>query len=236
MSTVIDLNADLAEGNGLDSVALDLALLDSITSANVACGFHAGSPALMRAVCAAARERGVRIGAQVSYADREGFGRRDMNLDPATLAADVLYQIGALDAFGEVAYVKPHGALYNRVVWDAEQATAVLQAVQEYDERLPVLCLPGSMLLRLAHEMGLRTVEEGFADRAYGADGRLLPRTQPGAVLTDATDVTRQALALAAAGRVRSLCVHGDTPDAANLARQVRAALFNAGHVLQAFT
>jgi UPF0271 protein len=235
MNHSIDLNADLAEGDSPQTLAHDLALLQCITSANVACGFHAGGPGLMRAVCEAAQARGVRIGAQVSYHDREGFGRRELNIAPAALAADVLYQIGALDALGDVAYVKPHGALYNRVVWDEHQAAAVVEAIMEYDDRLPVLGLPGSMLLKLAHEAGLPVIEEGFADRAYTADGRLLPRSEPGAVITDPAEVGRRAVELARGGRVRTLCVHGDTPGAAAIAQRVRDALQEAGFRLAAF-
>ena len=234
MNMTMDLNADLAEGNDEDSPGLDLALLDIVTSANVACGFHAGSPALMKAVCEAAAARGVRVGAQVSYPDRQGFGRRDMDLPASRISADVLYQIGALDAFGDVAYVKPHGALYNRVVWDAAQARAVIEAVAAYDATLPIMGWPDSMLLKLAQKAGLTVIPEGFADRAYTAQGRLVPRSEAGAVLTDPDTVVRQALALARAGQVRTLCVHGDTPGAVELARRVRNALQDSGFTLAA--
>jgi UPF0271 protein len=234
MPAVIDLNADLAEGEGRDSLALDVALLGVITSANIACGFHGGGPALMQAVCREASLRGVRIGAQVSYPDREGFGRRDMDMPAAGLSAAVRDQIGALAAFGAVAYVKPHGALYNRVVWDEHQAAAVVQAVMDHGQRLPLLCLPDSMLLKLAREAGLGCIEEGFADRAYTREGRLVPRSEPGAVITDPECVVRQAVSLARAGRIRTLCVHGDTPGAPELARRVRAGLEAAGFRLAA--
>lgn len=228
--TVIDLNADLAEG-----VTDDEGLLDVVTSANVACGFHAGDAATMRRVCAGAARRGVRIGAQVSYQDREHFGRRDLDVEPEVLTADVLYQIGALAAFGEVAYVKPHGALYNRVVHDERQARAVVEAVKAWRTPLPLMGLPGSRVLALAREAGLITIEEGFADRAYTPEGRLVPRSQPGAVIHDPDEAARRAVALARAGTVRSLCVHGDTPGAVAMARRVRAALETAGLQLKAF-
>jgi UPF0271 protein len=219
----IDLNADLAEGFD------DEAMLDLVSSANVACGFHAGDAATMRRVCAGAARRGVRIGAQVSYDDLEGFGRRDMDVPPEQLSADVLYQIGALAAFGEVAYVKPHGALYNRVVHDERQARAVVEGVKAWREPLPVMGLPGSRVLALAYAAGLKTITEGFADRAYTPEGRLVPRSEPGAVIHDPADAARRAVDLARSGTVRSLCVHGDTPGAVAMARRVRAELEAAG-------
>src|SRR3954454_24629296 len=188
---VIDINADLGEGFGIWVLGDDLALLDVITSANVACGFHAGDPLIMRRVCAAAVERGVTIGAQVSYRDLAGFGRREMDVAPDELTAEVLYQIAALDGVaraegGRVRYVKPHGALYNRIVRDAAQAAAVAAAVAAYDPKLPVLSLPGSAL----HELTVLTVvNECFADRAYTPDGRLVSRRMPGAVIHDVAAV-----------------------------------------------
>ncbi|MYS19813.1 5-oxoprolinase subunit PxpA, partial [Streptomyces sp. SID4948] len=231
---VIDLNADLGEGFGRWGLTDDEALLSVVTSANVACGFHAGDPATMRRVCGWAAERGVRIGAQVSYRDLAGFGRRAMDVPPDELAAEVAYQIGALKVFARaagsaVAYVKPHGALYNRTVHDAEQAAAVVAGVRLAGAQ-PVLGLPGSRLLAAAGEAGLRTVPEAFADRAYTAAGALVSRREPGAVIEDGDAVTARAVRLARDGRVtaltgqevavaaRSLCVHGDTPGAARLA------------------
>ena len=228
--TVIDLNADLGEG-----VTDDAGLLEVVTSANVACGYHAGDAATMRAVCEGAARRGVRIGAQVSYDDREGFGRRDMDVAPELLTKQVLDQIGALAAFGEVVYVKPHGALYNRVVHDEIQARAVVAAVKAWRAPLPLMGLPGSRVLAFAREAGLPTIEEGFADRAYTPEGRLVPRSQPGAVIHDPDEAARRAVALAQSGRVRSLCVHGDTPGAVTMARRVRAALEAAGLTVKAF-
>jgi 5-oxoprolinase (ATP-hydrolysing) subunit A len=247
----IDLNADLGEGFGRWPLTDDEALLSVVTSANVACGFHAGDPATMRRVCALAAERGVRIGAQVSYRDLAGFGRRAMDVPPDELAAEVAYQIGALEVFARaagagVAYVKPHGALYNRAVHDAEQAAAVVAGVR-IAGALPVLGLPGSELLAAAAREGLRTVPEAFADRAYTASGTLVSRREPGAVVEDGDAVVGRAVEMARDGRVtaltgeavavaaRSLCVHGDTPGAARLAVRVRQALEGAGLRVEAF-
>jgi len=248
---VIDLNADLGEGFGRWRLTDDEALLSVVTSANVACGFHAGDPATMRRVCDLAAERGVRIGAQVSYRDLAGFGRRAMDVPPDELAAEVAYQIGALEVFARaagsaVSYVKPHGALYNRTVHDAEQAAAVVAGVR-LAGGLPVLGLPGSRLLAAAEEAGLGTFREAFADRAYTAAGTLVPRREPGAVIEAADTVVARSVRLARDGEVtaltgetvtvdaRSLCVHGDTPGAAQLAARVRSALEQAGLHVAAF-
>lgn len=247
----IDLNADLGEGFGRWPLTEDDALLAVVTSANVACGFHAGDPATMRRVCALAAERGVRIGAQVSYRDLAGFGRRSMDVPPDELTAEVAYQIGALEVFARaagsaVAYVKPHGALYNRAVHDAEQAAAVVAGVR-LAGALPVLGLPGSQLLTAAEAAGLGTVREAFADRAYTAAGTLVPRREAGAVVEDGDAVVARAVGMARDGGVtaltgervavaaRSLCVHGDTPGAARLAARVRRALEDAGLTVEAF-
>src|SRR3954447_8213672 len=173
-SRSIDLNADLAEGFGAWRLGDDEALLGVVTSANVACGFHAGDPHLMRRVCSLAADRGVAVGAQVSYRDLAGFGRRRIDYDVDELRDDILYQLGALAAFcriagGRVRYVKPHGALYNTAAVDEGQASAVVAAVRSYDPGLPLLCLPGSVLARMAGDAGLAVVGEGFADRAYQA-------------------------------------------------------------------
>ncbi|WP_370200814.1 5-oxoprolinase subunit PxpA [Aeromicrobium sp.] len=226
----IDLNADVAESPD------DLALLDVVTSANVCCGAYAGSEELMLDACERAAERGVVVGAQVGYPDREGFGRRPQEPTDDELVATLREQLDLLaevaDAVGtRVAYVKPHGALYNTVVHDERQAAAVVDAVAPYG--LLLLGLPGAASLRLAAADGLQVVTEGFADRAYTPDGLLVPRSEPGAVLTDAASVADQALRLAP--RVDSLCVHGDSPGALDLARAVRAALADAGHEVVAF-
>ncbi|MFJ4717153.1 LamB/YcsF family protein [Streptomyces sp. NPDC088785] len=249
---MMDLNADLGEGFGRWALTDDEALLSVVTSANVACGFHAGDPSVMRRVCALAAARGVRIGAQVSYRDLAGFGRRAMDVPPDELAAEVAYQIGALRVFAEaagstVSYVKPHGALYNRTVADAEQARAVVAGVLLAGGGLPVLGLPGSHLLAAAREAGLTPVREAFADRAYTRAGTLVPRREPGAVVEDPDAVVRRAVGFAVDGGVeaadggriavaaRSLCVHGDTPGAARTAARVRAALEDAGVAVGAF-
>ncbi|MEV5510584.1 LamB/YcsF family protein [Streptomyces orinoci] len=249
---VLDLNADLGEGFGRWRLTDDEALLECVTSANVACGFHGGDPSTMRRVCELAAERGIGIGAQVSYRDLAGFGRRAMEVPPDELADEVTYQIGALEVFARAAgarvtYVKPHGALYNRCVHDEEQAAAVVEGVRRAGGGLPVLGLPGSRLHQAARRAGLPVVQEAFADRAYTAGGTLVPRREPGAVLTDPEAVVRRCLQLAhdrsvtAIGgeritmHARSLCLHGDTPGAAALARRVRDELAASGVRLAAF-
>jgi UPF0271 protein len=238
--TRIDLNADLGEGFGRWQLGDDDALLQVVTSANVACGFHAGDPRIMQRVCAVAARRGVAIGAQVSYRDLAGFGRRRMDVAPDDLTADVLYQLGALDAFARVAgsrvrYVKPHGALYNTAADDPVQAAAVISAVARYDATLPVLGLPGSAVEVAASSAGIPFVAEAFADRRYTDGGRLVPRTEPGAVHTDEATVVAQALSFARGGSAQSLCLHGDTAGAVQLARAVRSALEQAGVELAPF-
>jgi 5-oxoprolinase (ATP-hydrolysing) subunit A len=242
---VIDLNSDLGEGFGVWRLGDDEALLGIVTSANVACGFHAGDPSTMRRVCRQAATAGVAVGAQVSYRDLAGFGRRFIDADPAELADEVLYQIGALDACARAAgtgveYVKPHGALYNATVHHDAQAKAVVDGVKAFGD-LPVLGLPGSRLLHHAERAGLRPVREAFADRAYTPAATLVPRSQPNAVLTSTDAVLTQVLRLAQHGElvatdgsvirteVDSLCLHGDTPGAVDHAREIRAALERAG-------
>jgi len=250
---VIDLNCDLGESFGVWRLGDDVAMLGVVTSANVACGFHAGDPSTLRAVCTAAAAAHVSIGAQVGYPDLAGFGRRYLAIDPVELRDAVLYQLGALDAFAkvagtEVAYVKPHGALYHATIEDPGQAGAVVAAAAEYDPSMAVLGAPDSELLRAAEAAGLEPVPEAFADRAYRADGRLVPRTEPGALVVDAASVSAQAVQLATEQAVRtidggtvdvnarSICLHGDTPGAVALARAVRTALEAAGVGLHPFT
>jgi UPF0271 protein len=218
----LDLNADLGE-----EVTDDAALLTVVTSANVACGYHAGNAAIMREVCDGAVERGVSVGAQVSYADRPNFGRVAVDVAYEVLREQVAHQVGVLGAVAEAAgarvrYLKPHGALYHRVIDDEEQAAAVLSG----SGTLPVLGMPGALLDQAA-ALGRGVLLEGFPDRGYGADGRLLPRGEPGAVLEDGTAIAAQAVELAPT--VRSLCVHGDHPGAVDHARTVRSALEDAG-------
>jgi UPF0271 protein len=248
----VDLNADLGEGFGAWRLTDDEALLSVVTSANVACGFHAGDATTMRRVCAWAAQRSVAVGAQVGYRDLAGFGRRRIDYEPDELRDDLVYQIGALDGFcrvagGRVRYVKPHGALYNAAAVDERQAGAVVAALVDYDSALPLLCLPGSVLARAAAGAGLRIVAEGYADRAYRADGTLVPRGRPGAVLSDVDTVVARTVRMATAGlvdaddgtvvpsRVESICMHGDTPGAVDLVRRVRQALLDAGVPLAPF-
>jgi len=225
---VVDLNADLGE-----EVTDDQGLLAVVTSANVACGFHAGTPATMRAVCADAARLGVVVGAQVSYRDRAGFGRVAREVAPDVLRDEVAEQVATLDAIAReegtaVRYLKPHGALYHRVTDDPEQAAAVLAG----SGSLPVLGFPGSHLLRLAVAAGRTSYVEGFPDRGY-REGRLLDRGEPGALVEGEEAIAQQALGLA--GEVASLCLHGDSPGAVAHAHAVRRALEAAGWVLAPF-
>jgi UPF0271 protein len=239
---VIDINADMGESFGAWTMGADAALLEQVTSANIACGFHAGDPRVMDATVARAAERGVTIGAHVSYPDLVGFGRRQLRVSPDELITDVLYQIGALEAFCRrhqtaVRYVKAHGALYNDLAGDERLAAALGQAVAAYDAGLSVLALAGSPAVDVLRQQGLPVVAEGFADRGYTAAGRLVPRSQPGAVLTDPAAVAERGWRIATGApietedgapivlQVGSLCVHGDTPGAVGLARELRAVL-----------
>ncbi|MCT1516815.1 LamB/YcsF family protein [Dietzia cercidiphylli] len=259
----IDLNCDLGEarrGTPRWSRSLaarsgpdpgDAALLDVVTSANVACGFHAGNRPTMSATAAAAAERGVALGAHPSYRDAANFGRTEMVLSRAEVAEHVHFQLVEMDMAARrrgtrVRYVKPHGALYNRIVHDSEQAAGVVDAVLRYaelagEEPLPILGLPGSVVLSHAGSVGIPAVTEAFADRGYRADGTLVPRGRPGAVLTDADEVAARVVAMASGREIsaddgtqvvvtaQSICVHGDTPGALGLARRVRQALEVAG-------
>ncbi len=248
----MDLNADLGEGFGVWRLGDDEALLSLVTSANVACGFHAGDALTMRRVVEWAADRGVSVGAQVGYRDLAGFGRRRIDYDLAELRDDVIYQVAALEGFcrlqGEkVRYIKPHGALYNTAAVDVWQASAVVAAIVDYDRSLPLLCQPGSVLASCADGAGVRVVSEGYPDRAYQADGTLVPRGQPGAVLSDVDTVVARAFRLATAAEVEaqdgtvipchveSLCLHGDSPGAVELTRRVREALDAAGVRLAPF-
>jgi UPF0271 protein len=248
----MDLNADLGEGFGIWRLGDDEALLDVITSANVACGFHAGDAATMRRVCRLAAERGVAVGAQVGYRDLAGFGRRHIAYEFAELRDEVIYQLGALDTFcrlfrTRVRYLKPHGALYHAAATEESQAAAVVAAVQEVDHELPLLCPAGSVLAQLAAGAGLRVVAEGFADRGYLPTGALAPRGTPGALVTDPGEVAARAVRMATERTVQavdgslvscpveSICLHGDTPGAVAAATMVRAALTGAGVPLTPF-
>lgn len=248
----IDLNSDVGESFGRWVLGDDEAIMRSVTSANVACGFHAGDPSTLRRTCGFAAQAGVSVGAQVGYRDLAGFGRRFIDMDQSELTDDLVYQIGALQALAAAAgtsvrYVKPHGALYNATVHHQGQAQAVVDAVQAVDARLPVLGLPGSVLLALATAMGLRAVPEAFADRGYTPQGTLVPRKHPGAVLTDPAAVAARMVRLVSEGVItavdgqevpmaaESICVHGDSPGAMEMAAAVRQALTGARIAVRAF-
>ena len=248
----IDLNSDLGESLGAWRMGDDAAMLSLVSSANVACGFHAGDPAGILRTLRQARERGVVIGAHVAYRDLVGFGRRNMDVESADLRADVIYQIGALQGLAKVAgtrvrYVKPHGALYNTIAHDERQARDVIAAIREIDASLVLVALAGSPLLGWARDAGLRAVAEAFADRAYTPKGTLVSRREPGAVLHDAEEVAARMLRLASEGVVtaidgstvrieaESVCVHGDSPGAVEMARRVRALLEQSGVAIRSF-
>lgn len=243
---VIDLNSDLGEAFGVYRLGEDEDILSVVSSANIACGFHAGDPEVMARTVRNAVKRRVAIGAHVSYPDLVGFGRRYMDVSPKSLKWDVVYQIGALDgmaraAGSRVTYVKPHGALYNRITLDELQATAVVDAIATYGGDLMLLTLPGCVAMEVAQAKGVPVVAECFADRAYTKEGRLVPRSEPGSVIHDEATVVARAVELARDRVVtatdstkvsidaRSMCLHSDTPGAANLAAKIRSALEVAG-------
>ena len=248
----MDLNADLGESFGSWTMGDDAAMFPLITSASVACGLHAGDPVTMLDTCRAAFELDVRVGAHVGYPDLPGFGLRSIDMTFDDLFGAVLYQLGALDGVAHavgasVDFVKVHGALYERTMLDAEQASAVVAAIQAYDPGLPILGLQGSALLSIAAEAGHPVFHEAFADRAYLPDGRLLPRTADGALLEDPREIAERAVRLAIHGEVEavdgtvvrlqphSLCVHGDTPGSVETATAIRKALEGAGVELEPF-
>ena len=250
--SVIDLNSDLGESLGAWSMGDDAAMLDIVSSANVACGFHAGDPAGILATLKAAHARGVSVGAHVAYPDLLGFGRRNMDVASADLVADVIYQIGALQGLAQAAgtritYVKPHGALYNTIAHDSAQALDVITAIRDVDANLALVALAGSPLVRWAQDAGLRVIAEAFADRAYTPQGALVSRREKGAVLHDSALVARRMLRLVRDGVVeaidgslarvqaQSICVHGDSPGAVEMARAVRMALESDGVVVRSF-
>lgn len=252
MQRAIDLNADLGEGYGAWRMGDDEAMFSLVTSANVACGFHAGDPLTMARSVHFAVRHGVALGAHPGYRDRAGFGRRELAVPADEIAAEVVYQLGALAALAraagaDVRYVKAHGALYHRLDADRAAAVSVAEALAAYDPAVAVLGPPAGQLERAVREVGLRYAREAFIDRGYLADGRLVPRTDPGALVHDPAAAVDRALELAETGRVAahdgtrvdldadSLCLHGDTPGAVDLARAVRAALDAAGHELRPF-
>lgn len=247
----IDLNSDVGESYGNWTFGDDAAIFESVSSANVACGFHAGDPSGIRATCEAAAAAGVVVGAHPAYRDLAGFGRRFIDVTPRELIDDVIYQIGALQGLArsagtEVRYVKPHGALYNAIVHHETQAKAVAKAVAEVAPSLPLLVLPNSEIQRAAEAAGLRTVTEAFADRAYTPEGTLVSRREPGSVLHDLDGIVEHVLRILD-GKVQavdgsivriaadSICVHGDTPGAVAMAARIRAAVADAGVEIVSF-
>jgi 5-oxoprolinase (ATP-hydrolysing) subunit A len=242
MAAIIDLNSDMGESFGAYTLGQDEALLEWVSSANVACGFHAGDPRTMGQTAALAHEKGVGIGAHPGFPDLVGFGRRDMVMTPDEVSTDLLYQLGALDAFCRAAgaklqHVKPHGALYNRIAVDTALARAVAETIALFDRELILVGLPDSAVARMADAVGIPFAREAFADRAYNRDGSLASRRVPGAVIAEPAQVARRAVRMALRGRVATLnggeielaadtiCIHGDTPGAVDLARIVRGAL-----------
>lgn len=238
MSAAIDLNADLGETTAGNPVADDAAMLALVSSANVATGFHAGDPHSISLTLASAAEHGVTVGAHIAYDDPAAFGRRFVDYEPAELADETLYQIGALDALArarglEVRYVKPHGALYNTIVHHTDHARAVIEGIRAFSRELPVMLLPGGVAVEIAEQSGLRVIREAFADRGYNPDGTLVSRRLPGAVLDSADEVAERVLEIAATGCVtatdgtrvgvdaESVCVHGDSPGAVALTRSI---------------
>jgi len=242
MITAVDLNTDMGEGYGPYAYGHDEAMLEYISSANVACGFHAGDPRLMGETVGLAIEKGVGIGAHPSFPDRVGFGRRDMVMTPDEISTDLLYQLGALDAFCRAAgttlrHVKPHGALYNRLAVDNTLAKAAAQTLALYRRDLVLVGLPNSAIERAAQSAGIPFAREGYADRAYNPDGTLVSRRVPGAVITDPAQVARRAVRLALRGKVATItgeeidlpidtiCLQGDNENGVELARTIRDAL-----------
>jgi UPF0271 protein len=242
----IDLNADLGERFGNSRSAADEALLDAVSSANIACGFHAGDALSMRQTVRAARERGVAIGAHPSYPDIPGFGRRELGLSPREIERHVSFQLEILTGIcategARVVYVKPHGALYNRAAWDSKAAEAIARSIRAVDSTLALLGLPSSEMSRAAETNSIRFANEAFVDRAYTRNGSLVPRSEPNAVLHDIDAAVDRAMALVSEGTLtasdgselhiaaQSLCVHGDNPDAPAMMRLLRSRLESSG-------
>lgn len=248
----MDLNSDLGESLGAWRMGDDAAMLGIVSSANVACGFHAGDAAGILRTLREAAARGVVVGAHVAYRDLVGFGRRNMDVESADLVADVIYQIGALQGLARVAgttvrYVKPHGALYNTIAHDERQARDVISAIRAVDPGLALVALAGSPLIGWARDAGLRVVAEAFADRAYTPAGALVSRREKGAVLHDAQRIAERMLRLVREGAVEaidgstvrieadSICVHGDSPDAVAIARRLRERFEQEGVAIASF-
>lgn len=244
MATRIDLNCDMGESFGIHKLGIDEQVIKYVSSANIACGFHAGDPVWMRRTVRLAEEHGVAIGAHPSYPDLAGFGRRHMDLTPEEARCDIVYQVGALQAFTRakaLQHVKPHGAMYNMAVKDKALAKAICQAVLEVDPNMIVVVLAGSPWVEIAQQMGLRVARETFADRAFNPDGTLVSRSMAGAVIHDPEAVVERSIRMVTEGKVTaingkeidihadSLCLHGDNPEAVEIARQLRSGLASAG-------
>ena len=244
MAARIDFNCDMGESFGAYSLGLDAEIIKHITSANIACGFHGGDPQVMRRTVRLAEAHGVGIGAHPSFPDLQGFGRRNMSLAPDEVRNDIIYQVGALTAFTtarRLQHVKPHGALYNMAVAGGDMARAICEAVLEIDRSLILLVLAGSPYARVAEQMGVRMAREAFADRAVNADGTLVPRSQPGAVIRDIDAVAERVVRIAIDGTAEAItgetipmeadtiCLHGDTPGAVTLASEIKARLQREG-------
>jgi len=246
MTRTLDLNCDMGEGFGAWEMGDDAALLDHVTSANIACGFHAGDPGTIHRTVKLAIDKGVAVGAHPSLPDLQGFGRRSIAVTPSEAYDMVLYQIGAVAGFarslgGRLSHVKPHGALYNMAARDGSLARAIARAVKDFDSRLVLFGLAGSELVRAGHETGLKVANEVFADRTYQSDGSLTPRSQPNAVIHDVGASIAQVRRMVGEGKVTSiqgadvevvadtLCIHGDEPTAVEFARRIRRALADGG-------
>ena len=238
----IDLNCDLGESFGNYKIGMDEEVIKFISSANIACGFHASDPLVMEKTVALAKENGVKVGAHPGFSDLVGFGRRNMNVSPAELKAMVMYQVGALAAFCKARdikmnHVKPHGAMYNMAAKDIKLALAIAEGIAEVDDSLILLGLSGSQLLKAAQEVGLKSAAEVFADRAYEEDGSLVARTKAGAVIADENEVIERVIKMIKLGKVQaitgkeieikpdSICVHGDNPKALNFVKLIRQRL-----------
>jgi UPF0271 protein len=244
MTARIDFNCDMGESFGTYALGLDTEIIKHITSANIACGFHAGDPQVMRKTVQLAEAHGVGIGAHPSFPDLQGFGRRNMTVTPDEVRNDIIYQVGALTAFTKarmLQHVKPHGALYNMAVPGGDLARAICEAVLEIDRSLILLALAGSAYAKVAEDMGVRVAREAFADRAFNADGSLVPRSKPGAVIHDVKAVVERSVRMAIDGtavavtgeiipmKADTICLHGDTPGAVTLAAELKARLERAG-------
>jgi UPF0271 protein len=244
--TEIDLNCDVGESFGAYKLGFDEEIIKHVSSANIACGFHAGDPVVMQRTIKLAKKYGVKVGAHPGYPDLLGFGRRNMAVAPAEVKSYLIYQIGALQAFArveglELQHVKPHGALYNMAVENPKLAQAIAEAVRSLDERLILVVLAGSPWVNIAKGQGLRVAGEAFADRAYSADGSLVPRSRPGAVINDKKEVAGRVIRMIEEGRVKAItgeditikadtiCLHGDTPGVLELAIHLRRALRDRG-------